>query len=260
VTVTAPFDPERFERARRERGVRLGEPLHARAETRSTNDDAAEAARAGAPHGALFVADAQTRGRGRRGHTWMSPPCENLTFSLVLRPQVPPARVSALTLVVGAAVRAALDGRTPARPLVKWPNDVIVDRKKLAGILVESQLHGDSIAAVIVGIGVNVHMRSMPPEIESVATSLSLLGDPGPDREQVLAAILAELGPRLEGFERDGLGTVLEEVRRHDALLGVPVRVEAVRGRGAGIADDGSLLVEQGDGQVRAVASGTVEW
>src|SRR5262245_37933521 len=183
-TVGPAFDAAAFRHLRTAHGIELGEPLVAVAETTSTNDLALDAADAGARHGALFVADEQTKGRGRHGHTWTSPPGENLTFSVLLRPGTDVAHASGLALVVGLAVRAAAARRVPAtRVAIKWPNDVVVGQQKLAGILVESRLRGGAVEALVVGIGINVGMRSLPEEIRTVATSLALLGDPAPNRE-----------------------------------------------------------------------------
>jgi BirA family biotin operon repressor/biotin-[acetyl-CoA-carboxylase] ligase len=259
MAVPTTFDVARFAALRRASGVSLGEPLVALAETGSTNDDALDGARAGAPHGATYVADAQTRGRGRRGHTWTSPPGENLTFSVLLRPSVLAARVSMLTLVVGLAVRAAAARRVPVPVMVKWPNDVVIGRKKLAGILVESRLSGSSVEAVVVGVGLNVHMRDMPPEIAEIATSLVLAGDQAPSREAALAELLFEIGTRLIAFERDGLSPLLPELASHDALLGTEVAVGDARGVGVGIDVDGALLVRTAGGTLLTVTSGTVE-
>ena len=254
-----PFDAARFEALRDARGLRLGAPLVALAETGSTNDDALAAARAGSAQGALFVADLQSAGRGRRGHAWSSPPGENLTFSLLLRPHVSPERAPLVALVAGLAVRAAAARRVPEPLTLKWPNDVLARDRKLAGILVESRLVGDRLEAIVVGIGINVHTRDMPAEIRTVATSLSLLGDPSPDREVLLADVLAELEPRLAAFEGAGLGGLLPELRAHDALRGEPVTVGDISGIGAGFDEDGALLVRTGAGELHHVTSGSVQ-
>jgi BirA family biotin operon repressor/biotin-[acetyl-CoA-carboxylase] ligase len=260
--MTAPgpsFDVEAFHAQRIARGVSLGAPLLAVAETGSTNDDALEAARSGASHGAVFVADSQTKGRGRRGHTWTSPPGENLTFSLLLRPAIAAERASAVALVVGLAVRAIAARRVSAPVTIKWPNDVLAAGKKLAGILVESRLSGAHVEAVVVGVGVNVHMRALPDDIRSVATSLALLGDAAPSREAVLVECLAELEPRLAAFTAAGLRDLVLELRAHDALLGAELAVNGVRGIGAGIDEDGALLLRDATGRAIRVTSGTVE-
>jgi BirA family biotin operon repressor/biotin-[acetyl-CoA-carboxylase] ligase len=253
------FDDAEFQADREALGVELGETLVTVAETDSTNDDALAAANEGAPHGATFVADTQRLGRGRRGSTWISPPGENLTFSILLRPELPADKVSAIALVAGLAVRDAAAARVSEPVVIKWPNDVLVNGKKLAGILVESRLSGTMVDAVVVGIGVNVSMREMPAEIANIATSLSLLGDPSPSREALLADVLDAFEDRLDRFVRGGLEALLPELLRHDGLRGTAVKVGDVRGEGAGIGDDGALLLRDGDGVLHRITSGTVE-
>lgn len=259
-TESAVFDAALFQRLRAARNIRLGEPLICLAETTSTNDLALDSADAGGRQGALFVAEAQTSGRGRHGHSWTSPPGENLTFSVLLRPGVHVARAGGIALVVGLAVRAAAAHRVPAaRVEIKWPNDVVVGRQKLAGILVESRLRGSDLDALVVGIGINVGMRSLPEEIRDVATSLTLLGDPAPSREAVLVEVLAELEPRLDAFGEGGLAPLLTELREHDALFGTQLTAGGQRGMGAGIDAEGALLVRDGDGEIHHVTAGSVE-
>lgn len=253
------FSATRFEALVRDRQLALGVPVTAVSVTGSTNDDAMAAARAGVAHGATFVADLQTRGRGRRGRTWSSPPGENLTFSVVLRPRLELARVTALPLVVGLAVRDAVAARVALPVELKWPNDVLADRRKLAGILVESQLRGRDLAALVVGVGVNVAMRELPAEIAGVATSLALCGASDLALEPLLADILASLAARCATFETLGLAAFLDELARCDALEGSRVRTEGVEGIARGIDGDGALLVEQDDGEVARVVAGAVE-
>lgn len=253
------FDRAKFSQLKSARGVRLGEPLSAVAETGSTNDDAMEAARNGANHGALFVADAQTAGRGRRGARWASPPGENLLFSVVLRPELSLQRSGTLTLAVGLAVREVAAARVTAAVQVKWPNDVLARGKKLAGILLESQLDAGRVSAIVVGVGMNVGMREPPEDIATIATSLSLLGDTRATREEVLVELLAALERRIAVHQQDGLRPVLAELRSHDALFGRRVRVDQVEGECAGIADDGSLIVRTDEGVERRLHSGGVE-
>ena len=253
------FDAPLFEALRNERGFSLGSHFSAVAETGSTNDDAFAAAQNGAPHGSVFVADSQTHGRGRRGHSWTSPPSANLTFSLLLRPRIPVERVALLALVAGLSVRAVVAPRVTATIGVKWPNDVVVGRRKVAGILVESRLAGTSVDAVVVGIGLNVHMQALPEDIAAVATSLALLGAADQSRELLLAELLADFESRLGRFVSSGLAPLVGELRQHDALLGEAVSVSGQRGVGAGIDEDGSLLVRDAAGVVHPVNSGTVD-
>jgi BirA family transcriptional regulator, biotin operon repressor / biotin---[acetyl-CoA-carboxylase] ligase len=254
------LEPARIERELARLGASIGRPLSVAAETTSTNDDARRAAAAGAPHGAAFLADAQTAGRGRGGHAWHSPPGENLYLSIVLRPAVAATGLATITLAVGAAVlrvvRRALGGR--AEVALKWPNDVFVDGRKIAGILVEGQLRGDRVASVVAGIGLNVRTRSFPPELARRATSLVLAGAVDPDRASSAAALLAEVGSVTSMHEAAGLAPLLAEIRAADFLRGRALEVAGLRGVGDGIDDAGRLLVRDAAGDVHAVASGEV--
>jgi BirA family biotin operon repressor/biotin-[acetyl-CoA-carboxylase] ligase len=153
----------------------IGEVRRFVAECASTNDEAAAWARAGAPEGAVVIADAQTRGRGRMGRVWHSPPGAALYFSTVLRPKLPLQKLPPLTLAVGVAVAEAVAsfGREPR---LKWPNDLLLDGKKVAGILTESATQGGRLEHVIVGIGVNLQVTEFPPGLN--ATSIFVEREP----------------------------------------------------------------------------------
>lgn len=251
------IDRVRFEALRTERKLGLGQPLSAVETTGSTNDDALSGA---LTHGALFVAEEQTAGRGRRGSRWLSRKGENLLFSVVLRPRIPLEAASALSLVVGLALRDALAPRVDDPVLVKWPNDIVVHGKKLAGILMESRMDGKNLSALVAGVGLNVGMTDPDPEIAETATSLALLGATELEREPLLVEILWELERRLEEYTGHGLSPMLGELRRYDALDGRQVRVGELEGTAAGIAEDGALVVRGFDGTVREARSGSVEF
>jgi BirA family biotin operon repressor/biotin-[acetyl-CoA-carboxylase] ligase len=253
------FDANRFRIQSRERKSALGRPLMYQSTTGSTNDDAVLAARAGAPHGSVFLADEQTRGRGRRGHSWLAAPGESLLFSVLLRPTLELAQVSALTLAIGLALRDAVAPRVSAPVALKWPNDLLVSQRKLAGVLVESQLQGDQLQAVIVGVGLNVSTRDFPAGIASIATSLALLGAAQLEREALLLELLEAIASRVEAYQSDGVAGILSELNAADALRGKRVRVGDITGVGRGLDDQGRLLLEGDDKTVHAILSGTVE-
>ncbi|HEX6765648.1 MAG TPA: biotin--[acetyl-CoA-carboxylase] ligase [Polyangiaceae bacterium] len=256
------FRPERFDALASERRLGLGYPVSFRAVTGSTNDDALAAARSGAPHGALFVAGAQSAGRGRRGNRWLGAAGQGIAFTVLLRPSVEVSRASGLALVGGLAVRAAAEawlraaGRSEA-VLVKWPNDVLIGDRKLCGILAESQVRGTEILAVALGIGLNMGMEGLPPEIVQTATALSAYGCES-EPEIRIVDILAALEPRIVQFAAGGESTVTE-LRRHDALLGRRVRIGLEEGIAAGINRSGSLLLQNEKGALKEVRSGHVE-
>jgi BirA family biotin operon repressor/biotin-[acetyl-CoA-carboxylase] ligase len=225
----------------RDRGARrLGAPrLHLRS-TDSTSDRARAIAIAGAPHGTLVTAGEQTAGRGRQGRSWSAPPGRALLASLVLH-EAPPLLALASALAVADVVG---DGAT-----IKWPNDVLLDGRKVSGILAESR-SGD---CVVLGIGINVAVRAcdLPPEVAARAGGLGL--EPG-DLEPTLTALLAALERRLA----QDAAAILADYRARDALLGHEVRWQHGRGVAAGIDDAGRLLVDCADGVRVALDAGEV--
>lgn len=243
-------------------GARLGVPLHVLAQTGSTNDDAKAGAKDGAPHGAVWLAEEQSAGRGRQGRTWSAARGESLLFSVLLRLACPPANVPLVSLVAGLAVRDAVAKAAPeAEVLVKWPNDVVVRTaagdRKVAGILVESSLMGTKVEHVVVGIGLNVHTRDFPAELAALATSVALAGGT-PDRARILADVLAGLDRDVELVAHRGLATAHERLVAADSLRNKLLEAADgdLSGHGAGIDLEGRLLVRQADGTVVKVASG----
>ena len=242
----------------------------------STNDRAAERARAGAPAGLVVAAESQTAGRGRLGRTWHSPPGSNLYLSILLRPVRPPSEIPPLTLLVGGALAAAL-AELGFAPRLKWPNDVeMVDergrRRKVAGILTEMSTAGDRAAHVVVGVGLNVNGVDFPPEIAERATSLRLagggpkqLGEAPPlplDRARVLAAFLNALEPMLADFEARGPAAAVAAFEAHAGLpaacrVTAPGRPgERLEGVAVGVDPDGALRLRDDTGQIHRVISG----
>jgi BirA family biotin operon repressor/biotin-[acetyl-CoA-carboxylase] ligase len=211
----------------------IGTPRHHFRSTGSTNTKARELAMAGAPHGTLVTASEQTAGRGRYGRTWVTPPGTAIAASLILR-----SFDELLPLRAGLAV-ADVAGETAQ---VKWPNDVLLDGLKVAGILVEAQ----APEWAVVGIGVNV--TATPPEVADIATSL--------ERDDVEAA-LGELLAALEVRLAQPVAELIEDLRARDALLGRRVRWSGGHGVGAGIDSSGALLVHTESGTV-ALSSGEV--
>jgi BirA family biotin operon repressor/biotin-[acetyl-CoA-carboxylase] ligase len=172
-------------------------------ECASTNDEASQWARGGAPHGAVVVADCQTAGRGRQGRTWHAAPGESLCFSVVLRPTLPVRDLPPITLAVGVAVAETVT-RFAATPTLKWPNDVLIAGKKVAGILTETSSQGERADHVIVGIGVNLNVAAFPSELLPIATSLHLFRGRPVDRMHFTAVLCERLENWYEHFLSDG--------------------------------------------------------
>lgn len=229
--------------------------------TGSTNDDARAWAAAGAPSGAIVLADEQTAGRGRHGRTWSAPVGASLALSIVTRPDVAPSRLAPLAIVAGLAVREAIAPRLAHRRVrVKWPNDVVVGEKKIAGVLVEASLSGRAVDHAIVGIGVNVNRSSFPEEIAHRATSLSLEGarDPDLDRTAIALDVVRAFDRALVEWLADpeALGARLAP---HDALRDVAVQLEdGRRGVAVGLEGDGRLRVRLDDGALVLALAGEV--
>jgi len=214
----------------------IGSPRVHHRLTDSTNERAKELAEEGAPHGTLVTADEQEAGRGRQGRVWTAPPGSAVLMSLVLRDL--DERHALLPLAAAVAVCDAL----PVGAAIKWPNDVWIDRRKVAGILVEGR---PQEGWAVLGIGLNVTTESFPPELADIATSLRLAG-----HETTPAAVLSDLVAALDGWLRSPPAAVLEAWRSRDALNGERVQWAQGEGIADGIDDSGALRVQTDNGPV----------
>jgi len=264
VSLAAPaaFRPPVLARALRT--ARLGRAVEFHPSLASTNDRALEWARAGAPHGAVVVADEQTRGRGRHGRAWHSAHGQGVWASVVLRPARPAGELGQLPLVVGLALGEALGRDLELRGVsLRWPNDVDVRGRKVAGVLCE-RCGGSEPAAVVAGVGINVGRGAVPPELAAAATSLAAEGLAAA-REAVLAALLGRLEQRLEAWEQGGFGALradylacLEAPGGEARLGGAAGAGTEVRGTFVTVDGDGALVLRTAAG-VQAFHAGQVE-
>jgi BirA family biotin operon repressor/biotin-[acetyl-CoA-carboxylase] ligase len=241
---------------------RIGSAVEFHTEIASTNDRSREALAEPGGEGLAVVADLQTAGRGRRGRTWISPSGANLLFSVAWRPAIAPRLAGLLGGSAALAARDACAALVPDAGLaIRWPNDVVDgEGRKVAGLLVETALEGGELVEAMVGIGINVNWlpAEMPPEIGGSATSLQvLLGSPI-DRVALLANVLDALDAEVRALERGE--SPLPRLRAASWLDGRDVEVDTgaatITGRVAGIADDGSLLL---DAEVGRLALGVGE-
>jgi BirA family biotin operon repressor/biotin-[acetyl-CoA-carboxylase] ligase len=224
----------------------------------STNRYVLDEARAGAPHGLVAVADHQTAGRGRLGRTWEAAPGSSLLVSVLLRPELPVDRLALLTLATGLALADALATEAGVTAGLKWPNDLVVDDKKLAGLLAEADVDAGAARAVVIGAGCNLTADAFPPELAAQATAVEVETGRTVDRDAFLAAFLGALAGRL-----DALHTVLDDARARSATLGRRVRIElpgdgVLEGEATELAPDGALRVRDDDGHEHVVAVGDV--
>ena len=231
--------------------------------TDSTNIQARRLAEAHAPHGTLVVSDRQDGGKGRRGRSWASPSGVGIWMSLILRPKIDPSLASMLTLVAALAVREGIREETGLSPLIKWPNDLVLNGKKICGILTEMSTELMEIQYVITGIGINVNQREFPPEIRDTATSLSLEAGRSFRRSSLIAAILKAFEKDYAAFLKTGdLSLLLEEYNACLVNRGKEVCILDPSGEyravAEGIDESGSLLVTLPDGTRREIISGEV--
>jgi BirA family biotin operon repressor/biotin-[acetyl-CoA-carboxylase] ligase len=243
----------------------IGRHLVCLSETSSTNADAFRLAESGAEEGTVVVADAQSGGKGRMGRIWSSPSGVNLYCSVVLRPDVKPYEAPQLTFLSAVAVARAIELTTALRPEIKWPNDVLIDGAKIAGLLNEMSAETDCINFVILGIGVNLNMTAaqFPNDLRTPASSLLLEQGRPVCRALFAATMLNELDRLYGDFTVHGFGPVREEWQQRCNAKGREVCVsdggaETLRGMFSGIDSDGAMLVVLADGRVERILSGDV--
>ena len=232
--------------------------LHALAECDSTNTQLMRLAETGAATGSVLIADLQTAGRGRRGRVWHSAPDQSLVFSLLWR--LPKDRMpEALSLVVGMGLMRAVAELGVIDPKVKWPNDIVCDGRKLAGVLID--LQPGQLQSAIIGIGINLGLPlGLPEDIAAASVGLDELLPRKSSREVLLAIALKHLARVLDQYERDGFAALRDEWQQVHALHGRNVNVsggETLSGICTGVGERGELLVKTTQG-LRQVLSGDV--
>jgi BirA family biotin operon repressor/biotin-[acetyl-CoA-carboxylase] ligase len=237
-------------------------PVHYFETLDSTNDLAKALAVQGAPEGTVVVAEAQTGGRGRLGREWNSPSGVGLYVSLVLRPMLPPMELPQITLTTAVAVVRAVRRVAGLAPGIKWPNDLLLNGKKLGGILTEMETESDRIRHVVVGLGLNVNNPGFPPELAATATSLALVAERTFSRVNLLQAWLEEFEALYERFLHQGFQEILEEWKGSAVTLGKMVTVRQgpreISGQALDVAPDGALLLRTADGEMVRVTSGEI--
>jgi len=223
--------------------------IHRRQTTVSTMIDAAELAVRGEPHGTVVVAEEQTGGIGRHGHSWHSPGA-GLYMSIILRLAVAPDALPILTMALGLAVQRAIDDFAGVACDIRWPNDVMLNEKKLVGIMIQAADRG----AMVAGIGVNVNQTSFPDDIREIATSLRIETGAEFSKDALLGRILAES----LRYTRLSKAEILRHFAEHSTYVrGKAVEVEGrIRGVTAGLDNDGFLLVATDTGIERIIAGG----
>ncbi len=228
----------------------------------STNARAKEMAFKGAAEGTVVVAEKQTRGRGRKGRDWFSPFMGGIYCSLILRPEFPPQEGPKITFLSAVAAAEALGRFMPSGLTIKWPNDILANGKKIAGILTEMTSEMDAVNYAVVGIGINVNTHEFPGDIQQKATSLLRETNERFPRVAILRAYLEAQEKWYNIFKKKGFEPILKEWGAMAPIVGKAVRIEMVdrtiEGKVRGIDRDGVLIVEAKDGAAHRVISGDV--
>lgn len=241
----------------------FGKDIYDYEEVDSTNVVAKKKAREGAETGTVVIADAQTGGKGRLGKVWDSPGGMGIWMSLIVRPEIPPQEVSGMTLVVGLAICQAIRKVTELEAYIKWPNDIVVNGKKVCGILTEMSAEMDRVNYVIVGIGVNVNTLDFPEELQNVGTSLKIESGKSYSRKDLVAQILMVFEKYYKEYVKEKslegilgaykalcitLKNEVQIINKNDSYWAKPLDIDK----------DGALIVERKDGTEETITSGEV--
>lgn len=241
----------------------MGRKIYFYPVTDSTNRRARLESMNGAPHGSLFIAEEQTAARGRLGRQWSAPPETGLWMSLLLRPDGEPGDIAQITLIAGVAVCAAIRNLTGLPVGIKWPNDIVINGKKLCGILTEMSAQSGHIESLICGVGINVNTRIFPRGIADVATSVFIESGEMQVREQLAAEVLNRFEPMYRDFVRRGVTReFLQTYCDCCVTLGRQVtahyRGEAIVGTAESVTEKGELTVRTEQGELIAFSAGEV--
>jgi BirA family biotin operon repressor/biotin-[acetyl-CoA-carboxylase] ligase len=244
----------------------IGKRIHHFQNLDSTNSKAYELALDGAQEGEVVIAESQEKGKGRLGRQWFSPPFLNVYVSLILRPKISPHQASLVTLMAAVATADAIRSFSGLLPLIKWPNDILLRGRKVAGLLNEIHSEADRIHFVILGIGVNLNTdeKMFSKEIRNVGTSLKIETGQTVSRKDFLQYLFLELERWYARFSEEGSAVILKAWRDRAHIKGKQVKVtsfgETLVGRAIDIDSDGALILETKDGEHKRVLAGDIEY
>jgi BirA family biotin operon repressor/biotin-[acetyl-CoA-carboxylase] ligase len=242
----------------------VGRDIRVFEQTTSTNDVIEKLARDGVKEGAVVFAESQTRGRCRLGRVWLSPARKGIWFSVLLRPDLRPQETTQLTVASATALRRAIQSESGLDPEIKWPNDILIRGKKVAGILTELSAELNRVKHVILGIGVdaNQNVNEFPAELRKTATSLKIETGKMISRPELATAILRELDHDYARVCGDFFADVADEWEAHCTTIGRTVTIQIggrrVRGRAESLGDDGALLLRTEHGHLERISGGDV--
>ena len=227
---------------------------------KSTNDLAAELARGGVVEGTIVTAEEQTRGRGRLGRSWHSPAGAGIYVSIVLKPKFNPEKAPGLSVMTAVALADAVRKFCEGKVQIKWPNDVLINGKKTAGILTELTAERDKIEYIVVGVGINVNHSAgnFPDELRNTATSLRRVNRRKVNRVELLKAFLANLDAEYKSYLRHQLQKAHSRIRKYSSLIGREIKIQMgrklIEGKVADIDSSGRLILETGGQKIPIIA------
>jgi len=242
----------------------VGRDIQVFQETASTNDVVEKLARDGVKEGVVVFAESQTKGRGRLGRKWVSPPKKGLWFSVLLRPPIRPIEATQLTVAAATALALAVQKETGLSPDIKWPNDLLINGRKIAGILTELSAEVDRVKHITLGIGLDVNQTAsdFPPDVRKLATSLKLECGRSIDRAALAATVLQELDRDYTRVCEGGFAALADEWESRCTTIGQEVTIyigdRRMRGRAEALDDDGALLVRTEHGRLERIIGGDV--
>ena len=233
-------------------------------ETDSTNTRAKELAAQGAPEGTLIIAEKQTKGRGRRGRSWFSPPGGGIYFSLILRPIISPSETPRITLMTAVVLAETLISLMKLKLRIKWPNDILVNGKKLAGILTEISTEMDAVNYIVVGLGMNVNtqLEDLPKEIKKTATSILIETGKQFPRVKLIKHYLKLYEKYYDMFKNNDFEPIMKRWKELADIIGKQIRVDVIGkthiGKVVDVDNDGVLILKDDQGKLQRIFSGDV--
>ncbi|WP_433958601.1 biotin--[acetyl-CoA-carboxylase] ligase [Cytobacillus horneckiae] len=243
----------------------FGRSIHYEEVVETTQKVAHRLANEGAKEGTIVVAEEQSNGRGRMDRKWVSPKYTGIWLSIILRPNLPPHKAPQLTLIAAVSVVQAIEEVTGLSPEIKWPNDVLLNGKKITGILTEMQADADRIASIIMGIGINVNQskEDYPPELQDKATSLAIEKGQKISRAELIQALLLKLENLYKIYIEKGFHPIKLLWESYAVSIGKYITARtltgAIAGKAIGITDEGVLLLEDGEGKLHHIYSADIE-
>ncbi len=214
------------------------------------------------PNGTVIVADEQTAGKGRQGRQWQSQKGKNLLFSMVIRPLFSQEKVRVLPFATALAVADGIEQESKSAIECKWPNDLMIDGKKVAGMLIETATQNDAVTSVILGIGINVNQTEFADDIKEKATSLKLHSQQDIDRVRLLCAVMEQCEYRFEQLRQFSQQILLDEWKQRTTMLGSMITLvehqSATKAMAIDVAPNGALIIEEINGPRREVFAGDV--